>query len=312
MSSASLASQCELCELSFQPRRCMHVVGISSIVETLGRCDFAGDFQEIFFRCTYLGVFEHRHRLRFQHRHTERLRYRLRLRFSASTHRTASISTPATMSTSKDRDIYDIKQFDGTNFQLWKNQMQDVLVQKKQKLLIIYEEINLTEFQWEEFDELYKSTIKLHFAESVYFSVLECESAYALWQKLCNTYEKDTASNKVFMMQKLFNLRMKKSVSVASHINDFDSLFSQIRAQRINIDDEMKAIFLLCSLPPSWIIFCTIVSNSVPNGTLIYIDATSSLLSEKMRRKAVGSSYHGEAHHVQKDGKQRKSRSWHT
>ncbi|MCO5563294.1 hypothetical protein L7F22_016933 [Adiantum nelumboides] len=42
------------------------------------------------------------------------------------------------MSTSKDRDIYDIIKLDGTNFQLWKNQMQDVLVQKKQKLPIIY------------------------------------------------------------------------------------------------------------------------------------------------------------------------------
>ncbi|MCO5563990.1 hypothetical protein L7F22_017645 [Adiantum nelumboides] len=140
--------------------------------------------------------------------------------------------------------------------------------------------------------------------------VLECESAYALWQKLCNTYAKDTASNKVFMMRKLFNLRMKESASVASHINDFDSLFAQIRAQRINIDDEMKAIFLLCSLPPSWDIFCTAISNSAPNGTLVYIDVTSSLLSEEMRRQAMGSSHHGEAHYVQKDGKQRKGHPW--
>ena len=77
------------------------------------------------------------------------------------------------MSTTKERDIYDIKKFDGTNFQLWKNQMQDVLVQKKQKLSIIYgahtEEMNLTQFQWEELDELCRSTIRLHFTESVYF-----------------------------------------------------------------------------------------------------------------------------------------------
>ncbi|MCO5550603.1 hypothetical protein L7F22_004091 [Adiantum nelumboides] len=219
-----------------------------------------------------------------------------------------------TMSTSKDRDIYDIKKFDGTNFQLRKNQMQDVLVQKKQKLPIIYatriEEMNMTQFQWEELDELCRSTIRLHLAGSVYFSVLECESAYALWQKLCNTYEKGTVSNNVFMMRKLFNLCMKESASVASHINDFDSLFVQIRTQRINIDDEMKAIFLLCSLPPSWDIFCTADSTSAFNGTLVYIDVASSLLSEEMRRRAMGSSHHGEAHYVQKDRKQRKDRSW--
>ena len=131
------------------------------------------------------------------------------------------------MSTTKERDIYDINKFDGTNFQL-------VVVQKKQKLPIIYvahtEEMNLTQFQWEELDELCRSTIRLHLAESVYFSVLECDTTYALWQKLCNTYEKATASNKVFMMRKLFNIRMKESASVASHINDFDSLFVQILA----------------------------------------------------------------------------------
>ncbi|MCO5583469.1 hypothetical protein L7F22_037380 [Adiantum nelumboides] len=150
---------------------------------------------------------------------------------------------------------------------------------------------------------LIRSTIRLHLAESVYFSVLECESAYALWQKFCNTYAKDTISNKVFMMQKLFNLCLKESASVANHINDFDPLFAQIRAQRINIDDEMKAIFLLCSLPPSWDIFCIAVSNSSPNDMLVYIDVTSSLLSKEMHCKAMGSLHHDKAHYVQKDGK---------
>ncbi|MCO5586999.1 hypothetical protein L7F22_040944 [Adiantum nelumboides] len=104
-------------------------------------------------------------------------------------------------------------------------------------------------------------------------------------------------------MQKLFNLHMKESTSVASHINDFDSLFAQIRAQRIHIDDEMKAIFLLCLLPPSWNIFCTVVNNSAPNGTLVYIDVISSLLPGEMCQKAMGSSHHGKAHYVQKDRK---------
>lgn len=62
-------------------------------------------------------------------------------------------------------DIYDITKFDGTNFQLYKNQMQDVLVQKKQKLPILYaarsEEMNLTQIEWEELDELCRSTIRL-------------------------------------------------------------------------------------------------------------------------------------------------------
>ncbi|MCO5561055.1 hypothetical protein L7F22_014676 [Adiantum nelumboides] len=108
-------------------------------------------------------------------------------------------------------------------------------------------------------------------------------------------------------MQKLFNLCMQESASVASHINEFDSLFVQTHAQRMNMDDEMKAIFFLCSLPPSWDIFCTVISSSASNGILVYNDVTSSFLPEEMRQKSMDSLHHGKAHYVQRDDeKQRK------
>ncbi|MCO5588661.1 hypothetical protein L7F22_042619 [Adiantum nelumboides] len=168
------------------------------------------------------------------------------------------------------------------------------------------EQINMTQFQWNELDDLCESTIRLHLGKSIYFFMLECESAYAVWQKLCNTYEKNTASNKVLLMQKLFNLHMQESISIANHNNDFDSFFVQIRVQSMNMDGEMKSIFLFCSLPPSWDIFYTAISNFAPNGTLVYNDVTSSLLSKEIQQKSMGNSHHGEAHYVQRGGKQRK------
>ena len=39
---------------------------------------------------------------------------------------------------SSTREVYDIKKFDGSNFALWKEQIQDVLVQKKQRLPILH------------------------------------------------------------------------------------------------------------------------------------------------------------------------------
>ena len=131
---------------------------------------------------------------------------------------------------------------------------------------------------------------------------------HATWVKLCNTYEQNTPSNKAFLIRKLFNLRMKENGSVAHHINDFESTFAQMHAQHINLDDELKAIFLLCSLPASWETFCTAVSNSA-NGNLVYNNITGALLNEESRRKTMGSSHHGEAHYVLKESKQRQGRS---
>ena len=77
----------------------------------------------------------------------------------------------------------------------------------------------------------------------------------------------------------------------------------------MDLDDELKAIFLVCPLPASWDTFCTAVSNSVPNGNLVYNNSTRALLSEESRRKTMGSSHHGEAHYVKREGKQRHGRS---
>ena len=105
-----------------------------------------------------------------------------------------------------------------------------MLTQKKQKLPIMHtnttKDMNCTQSQWQEMDELCRSTIKLHISKSIYFFMLECETYHAPWKMLCSTYEKEVASNKVFLMQKLFNLFMKESASVSNHINEFDSLFA--------------------------------------------------------------------------------------
>ena len=75
-----------------------------------------------------------------------------------------------------------------------------------------------------------KSTIRLHLAESVYFTVVSETTSFNLWKKLCSTYEKETASNKVYLMKRLFELQMKEGTFVVSHLNEFNIIFSQMQA----------------------------------------------------------------------------------
>ena len=67
---------------------------------------------------------------------------------------------------STERDVYDIHKFDGNNFALWKEKMQDVLVQKKQRLAIMQatrtENLGMTQIDWDELVALARSTIRLH------------------------------------------------------------------------------------------------------------------------------------------------------
>ena len=85
-----------------------------------------------------------------------------------------------------------------------------------------------------------------------------------VWKKLIANYESKSASNKVYLMKKLFDLRMKEGTNITGHLNEFNIIFLQLTAQGLNFGEEVRCIFLLCSLPSSWDTFCTAVSNSAP------------------------------------------------
>lgn len=156
------------------------------------------------------------------------------------------------MALSSEKDIYNIRKFDGTNFSIWKKQIQDVLTQKNQLVPLSERQENdgMSEVEWKQLDAEAKSTIRLHRTESVYFTIVGEATTQSLWQKLCDTYEKKTASNKVYLMKKLYELRMKEGGSVSAHLNDFNILFAQLTSQGLMFDGEVQSIFLK-SLEPT-------------------------------------------------------------
>ena len=64
-------------------------------------------------------------------------------------------------------------------------------------------------------------------------------------------YEKPSASNKVFLMKRLFNMKMSKGGTVADHLNEFNTLTNQLSSVKVNFDDEVRDLLVLSSLPES-------------------------------------------------------------
>ncbi|MCO5551701.1 hypothetical protein L7F22_005205 [Adiantum nelumboides] len=93
--------------------------------------------------------------------------------------------------------------------------------------------------------------IRLHLGESIFFTIMDKTTAFELWDSLCSAWDGKSASNKVFLMKKLMHLSMKEGSSVSSHMNEFNALYLQLTLKGFNFNDEMKAIFLFCSLPTS-------------------------------------------------------------
>ncbi|MCO5570246.1 hypothetical protein L7F22_023965 [Adiantum nelumboides] len=187
------------------------------------------------------------------------------------------------MAGSSEKEDYYIRKFDGTNFTIWKQRMMDVLVNKGlAALLKDRKEGVYNDDQREVLDARARATIRLHLGESIFFTIMNKTTAFELWDSLCSAWDGKNASNKVFLMKKVMRLSMKEGSSVSSHLNEFSALYSQLTSKELNFDDEMKAIFLLCSLAASWDTFNTAISNSTHGGKLAFGDVTSALLTEEI------------------------------
>jgi hypothetical protein len=179
-----------------------------------------------------------------------------------------------------------VKKFNGQNYQLWKMQMEDYLYQKDLFLPlggIAKKTTAMKDEEWEFLDRKALGTIRLSLAMSVDFNILKEKKMKDLMDALAKLYEKPSASNKVFLMKRLFNMKMPKGGSVADHLNEFNMVTNQLSSVKVDFDDEFRALLILCSLPKSWNDLVMVVSNSVVgSNTSKFDDVVGVILSEEM------------------------------
>ena len=82
----------------------------------------------------------------------------------------------------------------------------------------------------------------------VVFNIVKEKTTAGLMAALSNMYEKPSASNKVYLMQRLFNLRMFEGASVAEHLNEFNIVTTQLSFLGEEIRVSILLSFLLESL----------------------------------------------------------------
>ena len=139
-------------------------------------------------------------------------------------------------SSNESGSLFNIEKLDGTNFPFWKEQIYNVLVQKKQVKPIKLKGVKpeaMSQDEWIDLDELARSTIMLTLSKSVYFNVKEMKTSYELWRKLCDLYDQKSAASHVYWLKKLVDLKMKEGALMSDHLNEFNTIFSQISAHEV-------------------------------------------------------------------------------
>ena len=62
----------------------------------------------------------------------------------------------------------------------------------------------------------------------------------------------DFTKEKIFLMKKLMNLKLRDDQSIAEHLNDFEGMIVQLSVAGLSLDDETRACLLLGSLLDNW------------------------------------------------------------
>ncbi|RVW87710.1 Retrovirus-related Pol polyprotein from transposon TNT 1-94 [Vitis vinifera] len=154
-----------------------------------------------------------------------------------------------------------IEKFDGTDFAYWRMQIEDYLYGRKLHLpLLGTKPESMKAEEWALLDRQVLGVIRLTLSRSVAHNVVK---------------EKTTAD-------------LMKALSVAQHLNEFNTITNQLSSVEIDFDDEIRALIVLASLPNSWEAMRMAVSNSTGKEKLKYNDIRDLILAEEIRRRDAG------------------------
>ena len=106
-----------------------------------------------------------------------------------------------------------IEKFNGTNFGLWRMQIEDYLYGKK--LHLSRSIATMKDDEWTLLDRQVLGVIRLTLSRFVAQNVLKEKTTTDLMKALSGMYEKSSTNNKVHLMKKLFNLKMAENASIA-------------------------------------------------------------------------------------------------
>ena len=120
----------------------------------------------------------------------------------------------------------------------------------------------------------------------VAFNISKEMTTEGLMKELAKLYEKPLGSNKLFLMKHLFNMKMSEGGSVVDHLNEFNTVTSQLSSVGVTFDDEVRALLFLCSFLESWNGLVMDISNFISRySTFKFDDVVCAILTKEMRQK---------------------------
>ena len=137
----------------------------------------------------------------------------------------------------------------------------------------------------QEQDQNALSVIELCLSNGVLREVAQEKTTNEFWSKLESLYMTKSLTRKLHLKQKFIMLRMSEGGSIKGHIEEFNSIVTDLENVDIKVDDEDQALQLLFSLPSSYKHFSETLLYGRESITLK--DVKAALLSKYILNKGL-------------------------
>lgn len=139
------------------------------------------------------------------------------------------------------------------DFAFWRMQIKDDLYGEKLHLSLFEQKSeSMQEVDWDLLDGQVLGVIILTLVKNMAHNLAKDKIMKGLMEVLSNMYEKSSVNNKVYLMKKLFNLKMGEGAAMVEHLNEFNKIVNLLSSVEINFNDEACVLILLASLANSW------------------------------------------------------------
>ena len=99
---------------------------------------------------------------------------------------------------------------------------------------------DMSDVDWKKLKKKTLGVIRQWADINLYNHVAKEIDPHTIWNNLENMYETKNAQAKIFLMQKLMNLKLKEGQSIAGHLNDFEGMIAQLSVAGLSLDDETE------------------------------------------------------------------------
>ena len=194
------------------------------------------------------------------------------------------------MSSTTDETSFKTEKLNGDNFHSWKFNVKMYLIGRDLWDIVQGKEVlpdDPTEKQRNDFrkrDQQSWSAICLSIKEGLQIYVRNCNSGKEAWDTICSHFEEKTLSKKIFWRRKLYEMRLNKSSTMESHINELKTISEHLEALDDAVLEKDLVMILISSLSEDYNNLITTLE-TLKEEQLSWNYVRDRLLSEYQRKK---------------------------